>query len=559
MNLIQVADRLKELPNSPQTMQALTAYANGASPIVPPYLALTELQRRTKLAQQAAAAQPPAGTVKDQIEQQASGISALAQQGQAMAQAQMQPPPQATPQPQQAPQQPVQAASGGLMSLLARAQQARRMNSGGIIAFNKGTKGAIGDPVEYDEGAEADTVRAAIEDAEGGGDDDDEGAGGMQNVPKDARGAMALLNAMALKRQTASAPKYVSPLEAEEELKKKYPERFAALDEPAGVAALKRLDELQAAQREELAKRRQEAAAAKPSVFQLLGQAAMGSRGQYGKSALASILGGYGQLQSGVEAKALEQEQGLRMRELELQQVRAEALNKVDEIKRARAEGDLKREMQARADFAKLLKDHNVSINTLLGKEITAAGSLAGAERRAEATEKAGEERAKAIRYAADKPKAPTTAQLRAADVALIAKNIRRKNPEIHPDDAREQATRIVAAMNQQAQFAGVAQRTRADAEKAVGRASMFNDPTWKQYVKEANGDEAAAKEAYLADYQRGVLPEPASGPVGGAPAAGKPAPAPATQFKVGETRVVQQGPDKGKTVEWDGTGWKLK
>lgn len=558
MNLIQVADRLKELPNSPQTMQALTAYANGASPIVPPYLALTELQRRTKLAQQAAAAQPPAGTVKDQIEQQASGISALAQQGQAMAQAQMQPPPQATPQPQQAPQQPVQAASGGLMSLLARAQQARRMNSGGIIAFRKA--GSVGDPAEYDEDAEADTVRAAIDaDAEGGGDDDDEDTGGMQNVPKDARGAMALLNAMALKRQAAGAPKYVSPLEAEEELKKKYPERFAALDEPTGVAALKRLDELQAAQREELAKRREEAAAAKPSVAQMLGRAALRSRGQYGKSALASILGGYEELQSGAEAKALEQEQGLRMRELELQQVRAEALNKIDEIKRARAEGDLKREMQAKSDFAKLLKDHNVSINTLLGKQITAAGSLAGAERRAEATEEAGKKRAEAIRYAADKPKAPTTAQLRAADVALIAKNIRRKNPEIHPDDAREQATRIVAAMNQQAQFAGVAQRTRADAEKAVGRASMFNDPTWKQYVKEASGDEAAAKEAYLADYQRGVLPEPASGPVGGAPAAGKPAPAPATQFKVGETRVVQQGPDKGKTVEWDGTGWKLK
>lgn len=518
MNLIQIQDRLKELPNTPQMRQLLIGYANGSSAIVPPYLALGELNRRNKLDQERAA-QPPAGTVKDQIEQQASGIGALAQQGQAMAQAQMQP-----QQPQQAPQQPIQAASGGLMSLLARAQQARRMNSGGIIAFRKA--GSVGDPAEFDEDAEDDTVRAAIEDAEGGGDDDDEGAGGMQNVPKDARGAMALLNAMALKRQAAGAPKYVSPLEAEEELKKKFPERFAALDEPTGVAALKRLEELQTAQREELAKRRQEAAAARPSALQLLGRAAMESRGQYGKSALASILGGYGQLQSGVEAKALEQEQGLRMRELEIQQVRAEALNKVDEIKRARAEGDLKREMQAKADFAKLLKDHNVSINTLLGKQITAAGSLAGAERRAEATEKAGEERAKAIRYAADKPKAPTTAQLRAADVALIAKNIRRKNPEIHPDDAREQATRIVAAMNQQAQYAGVAQRTRNDAEKAANRASMFNDPTWRQYVKEAGGDEAAAKEAYLTDYQRGVLPEPASGPVGGAPAAGKPAPA---------------------------------
>lgn len=29
--------------------------------------------------------------------------------------------------------------------------------------------------------------------------------------------------------------------------------------------------------------------------------------------------------------------------------------------------------------------------------------------------------------------------------------------------------------------------------------------------------------------------------------------------FKIGATREVQSGPNKGKTVEWDGQGWKLK
>ena len=27
----------------------------------------------------------------------------------------------------------------------------------------------------------------------------------------------------------------------------------------------------------------------------------------------------------------------------------------------------------------------------------------------------------------------------------------------------------------------------------------------------------------------------------------------------VGQTQVVQSGPHKGKTVEWDGKGWRLK
>jgi hypothetical protein len=43
--------------------------------------------------------------------------------------------------------------------------------------------------------------------------------------------------------------------------------------------------------------------------------------------------------------------------------------------------------MKAKQDFAKLLKDHNVSINTLLGKQLTSAATLGGAERSAEARE----------------------------------------------------------------------------------------------------------------------------------------------------------------------------
>ena len=251
------------------------------------------------------------------------------------------------------------------MALLADRDRAKRMNSGGIVAL-----------------AEAGDVEEAAEEVE-----DEEEETPLAPATTDARKMFAELQLEAARRRAAKAPEFTSPIEAEEALMKKYPERFAALGKEPGADALNRLDELQAARRAELAKQREEMAAAKPGILQLLGQAALESRGQQGRSALASILGGYSKLQSGADIEALKQEQGLRMRELELQDARVQALNKIDEIKRARAEGDLKREITAKQDFAKILKDHNVSINTLLGKQLTSAASLAGAERRAEATE----------------------------------------------------------------------------------------------------------------------------------------------------------------------------
>jgi hypothetical protein len=377
MNLLQIQDQLKSLPNDPRTMQALTAYANGANPAVPPYLALGELNRRKQLiekAQMQQASQPPQGTVKDQVEQQA-GIMALqtGRQQQAMQNAMRMGSamPQAAPAniPQPEAQAEVQAAGGGLMSLLADKAKAKRMNSGGIVAL-----------------APAGSVDEAVEEAE---DEDTEDAKEVPpKTPTDARRLFAALQQEAtLRRASQKAPTYTSPIEAEMALMKKYPERFAALAKEPGADALNRLDEMQTARRAELAKQREEAAASRPGILQLLGQAALESRGQQGGSALASILGGYSKLQTGAEADALKQEQGLRMRELELQDVRRQAVDKIDEIKRAKAEGDLNREMKAKQDFAKLLKDHNVSINTLLGKQLTSAATLGGAERSAEARE----------------------------------------------------------------------------------------------------------------------------------------------------------------------------
>lgn len=131
MNLVQIQERLKDLPT-----QAIMSYANGQNPQVPPYLALGELNRRKQMEQQAA--QPPQGTVKDNIEQQV-GLMQLqkARQGQMAQQSAMQGSnapmiPQGIPEPDMQPEAEMAMAGGGVTSL-----PVGNMNfgSGGIIAF----------------------------------------------------------------------------------------------------------------------------------------------------------------------------------------------------------------------------------------------------------------------------------------------------------------------------------------------------------------------------------------------------------------------------------------
>lgn len=131
MNLVQIQERLKDLPT-----QAIMSYANGQNPQVPPYLALGELNRRKQMEQKAA--QPPTGTVKDNIEQQV-GLMQLqklrqGQMAQQSAMQGMQAPtiPQGTPEPQQQPEAEMAMAAGGVARL-----PIREMNfgSGGIVAF----------------------------------------------------------------------------------------------------------------------------------------------------------------------------------------------------------------------------------------------------------------------------------------------------------------------------------------------------------------------------------------------------------------------------------------
>jgi hypothetical protein len=76
MNLIQIQNRLKQLPQDPRTMELLASYANGSSTEVPPYLALTEIQRRNTEEEKAKVAQVPEGTVNEQAQAKALKQSA---------------------------------------------------------------------------------------------------------------------------------------------------------------------------------------------------------------------------------------------------------------------------------------------------------------------------------------------------------------------------------------------------------------------------------------------------------------------------------------------------
>jgi len=134
MNLIQIQDRLKDLPT-----QAIMGYANGENPQVPPYLALGELNRRKRMEKQPA--QSPQGTVKDNIEQQVGLLSLqklrqgqMAQQS-AMQGAQAPTIPEGSPEPTEQPEEEMAMAAGGITRLPAGDMD---FASGGIIAFAEG-------------------------------------------------------------------------------------------------------------------------------------------------------------------------------------------------------------------------------------------------------------------------------------------------------------------------------------------------------------------------------------------------------------------------------------
>lgn len=140
MNLVQIAEDLKGLP-----LQALQGYMNGANPSVPPYLAAAEMQRRQSAMQKQqlaqGAAQGKAPSVKEQLDQAATNMTAQAVRQQQGIQQLMQQAgrgvaevPERTPQPEAQPEPP-EMASGGIVNIPVRGSMFR---DGGIVGFAGG-------------------------------------------------------------------------------------------------------------------------------------------------------------------------------------------------------------------------------------------------------------------------------------------------------------------------------------------------------------------------------------------------------------------------------------
>ena len=132
MNIIQIQDRLKGLPN-----EALVNYVEQPMGEVPIYLALGELQRRKGMRERFQASQTPPPSVSEQVVAEAKpqqmGLGAMAPQG-------MMPPTEGVGAPQPQPQMdPRQLAASGIA---ANPQSAvggpAMMAGGGIVGYGKG-------------------------------------------------------------------------------------------------------------------------------------------------------------------------------------------------------------------------------------------------------------------------------------------------------------------------------------------------------------------------------------------------------------------------------------
>jgi hypothetical protein len=306
MNLIQIQNDLKQLPQDPQTMKLLANYANGSSTQVPPFLALSEIQRRNAAEEKANISEAPEGTVNDQEQAKAMKQSAdlmTAQQAQqqqgaqqlqsALSQGQGQVAP-GTPQPQgqEIPQQPtMQAAEGGIMRLPVR-DEMFNFADGGIVAFAKG------DVVDY-------KTKAA------------EYLDKQPNLPKTYMDLM-------------------------EEAKLKNPE----LAKPAGQEAQRQIQELQTQDTANAGKFNEREEARKRQDF--WDSLIAGGEATRGQSGIGALMGGFGKSSSAARAAADErrarQEAAQREQQMNVIKMNAE----IENLRRAEQRGDVAEQGLAR-------------------------------------------------------------------------------------------------------------------------------------------------------------------------------------------------------------------
>ena len=380
MNLMEVQDKLSKLPPRPESIQYLTAAAQGGNPQVPPYMALariSEINREIQTAQNRP--QPPAEPLNQSLPKQAlqsMGIGALPQgMPQGMPPQGGQPAPPQAP-PQQAPQmQAPQAMAGGGLTSIPVDPRMFEYGSGGVVAFaNPEGNQVVKDPDE---------------------DEDDEE---VEVETTDGAEASAAYDPVAalekLKPQIAAAMKQgVRPvrtreaIEAELNSKKDY-----GVDEgPIGTKYLEGLGALKEAKANERAIQggdidiRRKLAASKGFL-----DWSDASRGQTGMGGVGAL----GRSYINATENFMREEADLREDAIKVDAALNDANYKVQALRQAQQSGDVKAAQKADIDLAKIAKDLGVSKNKLIqasitgnlnviGKQITAKGQVDAAKERA--------------------------------------------------------------------------------------------------------------------------------------------------------------------------------
>lgn len=438
MNLLEIQDDLNKLPPRLESIQYLTAAAQGGNPQVPPYMALariSEMNKQIQLAQNKP--QPPAEPLNQSLPKQAlqsMGIGALPQGqpvttdsgaqlqtgsgGQVMSGAAPAPqgmPPAAPPQgmppqapPQQAPQT-VMAADGGLMGLPVDSRMFE-YGSGGIVAFN---------------GQDNDQVVEG--DQEGSEDADYDAAASMRELAPYIKSA--------LKQQ---APSISGPSDIEKKLRegKEY-----GIDEgPIGKSYLEGLGSLKEARAAERAKKQADIEIRKKLASRkALADFSEASRGQTGLGGLNALT----RSSIGATEKFMEEEGALRDDEIKQNSLLNEAQYKMQDLRTAKLKGDVAGEYKAQADLAKIAKDLKVSQNQLMARLAGGNLGLMGREATAEATVEAAKQR-KRNAGAGGKPPRETDLIL---NQRAQAKLLRLKYPDKPEEEIQAEAFRIAKTM----------------------------------------------------------------------------------------------------------------
>lgn len=378
MNLVELQERLKDVPP-----QALMAYANGTNPLVPPYIALNELHRRKRMQDAANTPQMPQGTVKDEVTAQAMGLGGLMPGAQGMGAGALpgggslgsagmmggpRPPgmpgapmggPQPMPQPQNPNAQPnmrppgPMMAAGGLVGLDPPLPDTM-FSGGGLVAF------AEGGPTDEDEnGSSAPTlpsnpalVSPTINQAEA--------RALLQDAIRRREEALRAFNEnLGRSRQRLDSFNQSMQEKTPEQLMAERDAFMASRNAVHGVAPgprgqqqlddLQRLMQMQAAEDENVRKanERQRRIDLMTSLSQMQG---------YGRG-VSGMARGLGSLGVALGPRLTQQERDaamLRARPLQRETILMQMRSKIDELRRAEAEGDWKHVTQVQQQLQQL-------------------------------------------------------------------------------------------------------------------------------------------------------------------------------------------------------------